>query len=258
SLQIIESTGADIRYLVFNATDPTVAKPAVRKAIAQVVDREALVSTVYQGTAEPLYSMVPKGIAAHTTKFYDRFGSPSVPKAKALLREAGITEPVQLTFGYATDRYGSATAAEFAELERQLEASGLFKVTLVGKPWKEFQSGYQKGQYPVFGRGWFPDFPDPDNFVAPFMGKKNVLGTPYESRRITDELLPQSRRESDRAAVTDEFVEAQEIMVRDVRLLPLWQGKLYIAAGEDIGGGERALDPQTVMQLWELSRLASW
>jgi peptide/nickel transport system substrate-binding protein len=258
SLQIIESTGADIRYLVFNATDPTVAKPAVRKAIAQVVDREALVSTVYQGTAEPLYSMVPKGIAAHTTKFYDRFGSPSVPKAKALLREAGITEPVQLTFGYATDRYGSATAAEFAELKRQLEASGLFKVTLVGKPWKEFQSGYQKGQYPVFGRGWFPDFPDPDNFVAPFMGKKNVLGTPYESRRITDELLPQSRRESDRAAVTDEFVEAQEIMVRDVRLLPLWQGKLYIAAGEDIGGGERALDPQTVMQLWELSRLASW
>ncbi|MFC9394944.1 ABC transporter substrate-binding protein [Streptomyces sp. NPDC057027] len=257
-LQIVESTGADIRYLVFNTQNKSVAKLPVRKAIAQLVDRDELVSKVYQGTAEPLYSMVPKGIAGHTTKFFDRFGSPSEEKAKKILRNAGITEPVELDFWYTTDRYGSSTAAEFAELKRQLEESGLFKVTLHGKPWKEFQAGYQNGEYPVFGRGWFPDFPDPDNFVAPFVGKENVLGTPYESPRITNELLPKSRRDSDRGTVTDEFVEAQEIMVQDVRLLPLWQGKLYIAAGEDIGGGERALDPQTVMQMWELSRRASW
>ncbi|MFC9797469.1 ABC transporter substrate-binding protein [Streptomyces sp. NPDC127584] len=257
-LQIVESTGADIRYLVFNTQDPTIAKPAVRKAIAQVVDRDELVSKVYQGTAEPLYSMVPKGIAGHTTKFFDRFGDPDAKKAKKILREAGITDPVKLNFWYTTDRYGSSTAAEFKELKRQLEETGLFEVTIEGKPWKDFQAGYQKGEYPVFGRGWFPDFPDPDNFVAPFVGKENVLGTPYESPRITGELLPKSRRESDRGTVTDEFVEAQEVMVQDVRLLPLWQGKLYIAAQDDIGGGEGALDPQTVMQLWELSRRASW
>ncbi|MFE0645210.1 ABC transporter substrate-binding protein [Streptomyces sp. NPDC058877] len=257
-LQLVESTGADIRYLVFNAQDPTIAKLPVRRAIAQLVDRDELVNKVYQGTAEPLYSMVPKGIAAHTTKFFDRFGAPSVKKAEEILRDADITEPVELDFWYATDRYGSSTANEFAEIKRQLEESGLFQVTLHGKPWKEFQAGYQKGEYPVFGRGWFPDFPDPDNFVAPFVGKENVLGTPYLNSRITNELLPKSRRESDRGTVTDEFVEAQEILVQDVRLLPLWQGKLYIAAGEDIGGGERALDPQTVMQMWELSRRASW
>ena len=257
-LQLVESTGADIRYLVFNTQDPSVAKPAVRKAIAQLVDRDELVSKVYQGTAEPLYSMVPKGIAAHTTKFFDRYGTPSVPKAKKILTDAGIDEPVKLDFWYTTDRYGSSTAAEFTELKRQLEESKLFEVELHGKPWKEFQAGYQAGEYPVFGRGWFPDFPDPDNFVAPFVGKENVLGTPYASKRITDELLPKSRRESDRGTVADEFVEAQEILVQDVRLLPLWQGKLYIAAGEDIGGAERALDPQTVMQLWELHRRASW
>ncbi|MFF7178823.1 ABC transporter substrate-binding protein [Streptomyces sp. NPDC008121] len=257
-LQLIESTGADIRYLVFNAQDSTVAKAPVRKAIAQLVDRDELVAKVYQGTAEPLYSMVPKGIAGHTTEFFDRFGEPSVDKARDILRDAGITDPVELDFWFTTDRYGSATAPEFAELKRQLEASGLFKVTLRSKPWKEFQAGYQKGQYPVFGRGWFPDFPDPDNFVAPFIGKQNVLGTPYLRPEITDQLLPKSRRESDRGAATDEFKKAQELMVEDVRLLPLWQGKLYIAASEDIGGGERALDPQTVMQMWELNRRASW
>uniref|UniRef100_UPI00210E9208 ABC transporter substrate-binding protein n=1 Tax=Streptomyces sp. ODS05-4 TaxID=2944939 RepID=UPI00210E9208 len=200
----------------------------------------------------------PKGIAGHTTAFLDTYGKPDPGKAAELLSDAGITEPVELTFWYTTDRYGSGTAAEFKELKRQLEASKLFKVTLQGKPWKEFQGGYQKGSYPVFGRGWFPDFPDPDNFIAPFVGKDNALSTPYVRPEITDDLLPRTRKVSDRSAVTKEFEEAQEILVKDVRLLPLWQGKLYIAASEEIAGGERALDPQTVMQMWELQRKTSW
>ncbi|MFF5899855.1 ABC transporter substrate-binding protein [Streptomyces argenteolus] len=257
-LQIVETVGADIRFLVFNPQDPASGKLAVRRAIAQVVDRDALVAKVYQGTAEPLYSMVPKGIAGHTTSFFDSFGDPDTAKAEQILAKAGITEPVELTFWYTTDRYGSSTAPEFAELKRQLEASGLFRITLKSAPWKSFQQGFNEGDYPVFGRGWFPDFPDPDNFIAPFVGKDSVTGTPYLTDEITDELLPSSRKESDRGAVSQQFRRAQEILVKDVRLLPLWQGKLYVAAGEDIGGGERALDPQTVMQMWELYRKTSW
>ncbi|MGW5273507.1 ABC transporter substrate-binding protein [Streptomyces sp. NPDC004044] len=257
-LQLIETVGADIRFLVFNPEDPAAGNPAVRRAIAQLVDRDALVAKVYQGTAEPLYSMVPKGIAGHTTSFFDSFGDPSQEKAKQILVKAGITEPVAMTFWFTTDRYGSSTAPEFDELKRQLEASGLFRITLKSAPWKTFQAGFTKGDYPVFGRGWFPDFPDPDNFIAPFVGKDTVTGMPYVKNEITQHLLPQSRQESDRGAVSKQFERAQKILVDDVRLLPLWQGKLYVAAGEDIGGGERALDPQTVMQMWELYRKASW
>ncbi|WP_432071956.1 ABC transporter substrate-binding protein [Streptomyces wuyuanensis] len=257
-LQLVETTGADIRYLVFNPSDKSVRKLPVRQAIAQVVDRGTLVGKVYRGTAEPLYSMVPKGIAGHTTSFFDKYGEPNVAKARGILRDAGIETPVPLTLWFTTDRYGSSTAAEFAELKRQLDESGLFTVKLQSKPWKSFQQGYKKGEYPVFGRGWFPDFPDPDNFIAPFVGKDNVLGTPYDSPEITQQLLPETRQQSDRGAVSKQFERAQTILVDDVRLLPLWQGKLYVAASEEIAGAERALDPQTVMQLWELYRQTSW
>ncbi|WP_173262349.1 ABC transporter substrate-binding protein [Streptomyces pacificus] len=257
-LQIVESPGVDIRYLVFNPEDPAAGEVEVRQAIAQLIDRGELVDKVYRGTAEPLYSMVPKGIAGHATSFFDRYGDPSAAKARDILEEAGVETPVELDLWFTTDRYGSATAAEFAEIKRQLEQSELFEVTIQGKPWKDFQEGYQKGSYPVFGRGWFPDFPDPDNFIAPFVGKENVLGTPYDSPEITQQLLPQTRQLSDRGAVSKKFERAQAILVEDVRLLPLWQGKIYIASGEEIAGTERALDPQMIMQLWSLHRQTSW
>ncbi|WP_326779649.1 ABC transporter substrate-binding protein [Streptomyces longwoodensis] len=257
-LQLVEGAGTDINYLVFNPKDPWAAKRAVRRAVAQVVDRTALAHTIYKDTVEPLYSMVPQGLTGHTTPYFDTFGDPDLAKAKRILTGAGIDEPVPLTLWYTTDRYGSETALEFKELKRQLEDSGLFTVTLKSRPWKTYVVGYQKGEYPVFGRGWFPDFPDADNFIAPFVGEQNALGTPYPSKEITTTLLPRSRQESDRGQVVKDFEQAQRVLVDDARLLPLWQGKAYVAASEDISGGERALDPSTIMMMWELSRKTSW
>ncbi|MDQ1040155.1 peptide/nickel transport system substrate-binding protein [Streptomyces sp. V3I8] len=257
-LQLVETAGTEIRYLVFNPKDPWARRAAVRKAVAQVVDRPAIAHTIYKDTVEPLYSMVPRGLAGHTTGFFDDYGSPSTSKARQILLEAGIAEKVPLAFWYTTDRYGSTTKPEFEELRRQLNATGLFSVTIKGRPWKTYEAGYRKGEYPVFGRGWFPDFPDAENFIAPFVGEQNALGTPYKSPRITDVLLPESRRESDRGDVVEEFEKAQDILLDDVRLLPLWQGKQYVAASEEISGVERSIDPSTIMMVWELDHKTSW
>ncbi|GGX67637.1 ABC transporter substrate-binding protein [Streptomyces fructofermentans] len=257
-LQLVEGAGTEISYLVFNPKDPWAKKSAVRKAIAQIIDRGAIAHNIYKDTVEPLYSMVPSGLAGHTTGFFDDYGNPSVPKARQILLEAGIAEKVPLTLWYTTDRYGSQTKPEFEELRRQLNESGLFSVTIKGRPWKTYEAGYREGEYPVFGRGWFPDFPDAENFIAPFVGEQNALGTPYKSPEITDVLLPESRRESDRGAVAAQFERAQDILVEDARLLPLWQGKQYVAASEEISGLERALDPSTIMMMWELGRKTSW
>ncbi|MFF8732503.1 ABC transporter substrate-binding protein [Streptomyces sp. NPDC015171] len=257
-LQLVDGAGTDISYLVFNPKDPWAKQPAVRKAVAQLVDRGAIAHKVYKDTVDPLYSMVPKGLTGHATGFFDDFGDPDAGKARKILTDAGITRPVPLTLWYTTDRYGSETALMFRELKRQLDGSGLFDITLKGRPWKTYVVGYQKAEYPVFGRGWFPDFPDADNFIAPFVGEHNALGTPYPAKEITGRLLPHARAESDRARTVKDVEAAQQIMVDDARLIPLWQGRQYVAASDDISGGEQALDPSTIMMMWTLHRKTSW
>lgn len=257
-IDLIEGASNEIEYLVFNPRDPWAGKSAVRKAVAQILNRSVIAHQIYKDTVEPLYSMVPAGLTGHTTVFFDDYGDPSVSRAAKILSDAHITQKVPLNLWYTTDRYGSATAKEFKEIKRQLDASGLFSVTLHGRPWKTYVEGYEKGEYPVFGRGWSPDFPDAENFIAPFVGERNAVGTPYSTPEITDQLLPRSRTESDRGRVVTEFKQAQTILADDVRLLPLWQGKQYIATNADISGAERSLDPSAIMLVWQLFRKTSW
>jgi peptide/nickel transport system substrate-binding protein len=111
-IQLVENPGIEISYLVFNPKDPWAGKLAVRKAVAQVVDRAAIAHNVYKDTVDPLYSMVPAGLTGHTTAFFDDFGDPSTAKARKILSDAGIKRRVPLTLWYTTDRYGSETAPE--------------------------------------------------------------------------------------------------------------------------------------------------
>ncbi|MET9671137.1 ABC transporter substrate-binding protein [Streptomyces sp. NPDC006475] len=252
-IELTEMPGLSIRYLAFNTNDPSVKDKAVRQAMAAVVDRGQIAGQVYGATAEPLYSLIPKSIGAHTNSFYNKYGEPSRANASEILDEAGIKTPVKLKLHYTTDHYGDGTAKEFEVLRDQLNGSKLFSVTIEGTEWSKFRPAQKRGDYPVYGLGWFPDFPDPDNYIAPFLDKGNFLNSPYVST-VARGLIPQSRREADRTAASTAFNKIQDIVADDVPVLPLWQGKQYVAARTGVTGVESLLNASSDMQLWELGR----
>ncbi|MFF5481245.1 ABC transporter substrate-binding protein [Streptomyces sp. NPDC012935] len=254
TVDLVDMSGLEIRYLAFNTDDPSVRTKAVRQAMAQVIDRGELVSKVYGSQAEPLYSLVPASITGHSNAFFNKYGDPSTAKAKSLLEKAGVTTPVKLTLHYTTDHYGSATKKEFELLKKQLNDSGLFDVDIKGAPWATFRPAEQKGEYEVYGMGWFPDFPDADNYLAPFLDKDNFLGSPYANSTIRNTLIPESRRVADRLSASGSLTDIQDIVAEDVPVLPLWQGKQFVAAGDDVTGTAYVLNSSSTLQLWELSR----
>ncbi|MEV0221419.1 ABC transporter substrate-binding protein [Streptomyces sp. NPDC050704] len=253
-INLIEQPGLEIRYLGFNTNDPSVKSKAIRQAMAQVINRGELTSKVYGSGADPLYSVVPATLTGHANSFFNKYGDPDKAKAESLLNDANITTPVKLTLHYTDDHYGPATKEEFELLQKQLNASGLFKVAIKGEKWVTFRPNEQKGDYEVYGMGWFPDFPDADNYIAPFLDKDNTLNLPYANTEIRSVLIPESRREADRLTASRSIEQIQSIVAEDVPILPLWQGKQYIAARDDITGAEYALNSSATLQLWELGR----
>ncbi|MFD3735936.1 ABC transporter substrate-binding protein [Streptomyces sp. NPDC058632] len=254
TVDLVESPGLEIRYLAFNTKAPSVETKAVRQAMAQIVDRSELVAKVYGSQAEPLYSLVPASVTGHSNAFFNKYGDPDVSKARELLEDAAVTTPVKMTLHYTSDHYGPATKAEFEQLSKQLNDSGLFDTDIEGAGWDTFRPDGQKGKFDVYGMGWFPDFPDADAFIAPFLDEDNFLNSPYANTEIRKELIPESRRQADRLSATDSLNQIQDIVAEDVPLLPLWQGKQYVAAHDDITGTAYLVNSSSSLQLWELGR----
>ncbi|TXS21981.1 peptide-binding protein, partial [Streptomyces sp. gb1(2016)] len=94
----------------------------------------------------------------------------------------------------------------------------------------------------------------PDTYIAPFLDESNFLNSPYTSAEAQKTLIPQSRREADRSAATPTFEKLQDIVATDVPVLPVWQGKQYVASVDELTGVEWAVNSSADLQLWELAR----
>ncbi|GAA4903942.1 ABC transporter substrate-binding protein [Streptomyces coeruleoprunus] len=250
-IRMTEATTAEIRSMVFNVRKGSpMAEKAVRRAVASVIDRPGIVTGPYHSTVEPLYSLVPRGYVGHSTPFFDLYPEgDGAERAERLLREAGVETPVTFTYGH---RAGEPWAAEAAELRKQLEATGLFRMKIVSAEWKDFQKGYAKGAYDAYGLGWLPDFPDSDSFTQPLVSSENVLHNAYASKRV-DELIASTQQYGDRARAVQDFKSIQRLVAEDVPLVPLWQKKDYVVATQDVAGSQYLSDGTGIWRLWQLS-----
>ncbi|MFE2874894.1 ABC transporter substrate-binding protein [Streptomyces roseus] len=253
-VKLVPMPGLEIRYIGFNTDAPGVKDKAVRQALAAAVNRNAIIDKVYGKAAQPLYSLVPSSVPGHVNAFFNKYGEANTAKAADLLKTAGIKTPVKLTLNYTTDHYGDGTATEFETLKNQLNSTQLFDVTVQGSDWSDFRPAQKKGDYAAYGLGWFPDYPDADNFLAPFLEQDNFLGTPYANTAVRTKLIPDSRRAVDRNVAAPAITEMQDIVAEDVPVLPLWQGKQYVAARDGITGVEWSVNAISDLQLWELGR----
>ncbi|WP_264936559.1 ABC transporter substrate-binding protein [Streptomyces sp. A012304] len=224
-------------------------KVDVRRALAWLIDREQLADTVYDGTVDPLYSLIPTGITGHTTSFFDNYPARNEEKARKLLTEAGVDLPVSFTYGYGVG--SGAAAAEAQELKRQLEAGGLFKVTVKGYERTDFQKRWASGKLDAYAVGWIADYPDPDTFAAPFVGTGATMNTGYSSKAV-DAYIQESRQYADRGRTAQDFRDVQEAVAGDVPIIPLWQRKEYVVTSADVGGGQYLADGNGVFRLWKL------
>ncbi|GAA4171928.1 ABC transporter substrate-binding protein [Gryllotalpicola koreensis] len=240
--------GGEIRYIVFNfktqpfGTGQPDADPkkalAVRTAVADLVDRQAL-SELYKNTYTPLYSYVPDGLTGANTAlkglYGDGNGGPSKDKATEALKAAGITTPVQLDITYNSDHYGPQSGDEYGLIKDQLESSGLFKVNLAGVENVQFSKDAPNDGYPVFQRGWFPDYADADNYLTPFFPQGGFLHNHYDNPQV-DSLITKELGDKDAASRAKTIGDIQDAVAKDLDTIPLLQGTQVVVTGKDVKG----------------------
>jgi peptide/nickel transport system substrate-binding protein len=267
-VKVLEGAGGELRYIVFNFKtmpgDNDAQKRAVRRAMAYSIDRDTLATKVYKGTYQPAYSMIPQGVAYATEPFKDEFGSsPDKAKAAAELSQAGVKTPVKLNIEYAIGHYGPVSDQEYGEIKRQLEATGLFTVNLQSTEWDTYSAERVKDTYPIYQLGWFPDFVDGDNYLAPFLVENNFVNAHYCDKGATnrpcdkDGMAPLLAEEETKSgdARQQAFSQLQEkLATGEMPYLPLLSGKQVAVVRDNINGVQDTLDPTYQFRFWLFSK----
>jgi peptide/nickel transport system substrate-binding protein len=254
AVDVLTGEGSSFRYWVWQTQTDAGKQKAIRQAAAYLIDRTAIAKDSYDGTVTPAYSIVPAGFAGHKDSFKEVYGeTPNADAAKKVLSDAGIQTPVKITLGYTPTHYGPNAVDEANQLKDQLTSSGLFDVKVDSAEWTQYQTLYKQKAYDLFILGWYPDFLDADNYLSPFVVDGGFFKNGYSNPEV-NKLVAQQLGETDTAKREAIIGQLQDIVAKDVPLIPSWNGKNVAVAQKDMKGVKDTLDATYIFRLWAISK----
>ncbi len=208
-------------FLAFNTALPPFDDVRVRQALVLAVDQTTLVDTVLRGFVAPATGgFIPTGMPGHSPAI----GLPyDVERAHILLAEAGYPDSrgfPRLMGVVQRNRHWELVASYLEQQWRQhLGIRSEWELVLPGRLIDRVLSSPP----PVFGTGWFADYPDPDNFMRACrirhrIGWQNLT---YES------LVARAARVADQLERLQLYQQADQLLVREAALVPLSYGRLH-------------------------------
>lgn len=262
--QAIEEQSNVVTHLGLNVKQKPLDNIAVRQAIAAMVDRALITQRVYQQQAEPLYSMIPNTFDSYKPVF--QTPGDNLAKAKELLTQAGYTKENPLTLEIAYPGY-SLTREQIASTLREYAAQrleGVIQIQTKAEEGATFFANIPKGIYQAVLLDWYPDFGDADNYIQPFLsctkgsattgceqGASQSQGLFYFSDRM-NQLIAQQRQEQNPQTRSSIFAQIQDLIAKDIPIIPLVQNKDYVFAQKGLQGVQ--IDPILKLPLWQIKK----
>ncbi len=202
----------------FNTTIAPLKDLRVRKALAYSVDRKAIVEQVTKFGQQPAYALTPPddyGYKPRATMPYD----PAL--ARKLLADAGFPDgkgfpKLKLMFNTNEEHKNVALA-----IQRMWKKELGIDISLENAEWKVFLDRERQMDYQIDRASWVGDYLDPNTFLELFTTGNGNNKTGFSNPEY-DALLRAAAEEPDQPKRMELFQRADEILVEQIPILPLY------------------------------------
>lgn len=234
----------NVTYLAMNCARPPFDQPAVRQALAQAINKQAIVRLAYQGLATAADGPLPPS----QWGYRPGLGAVRFDPAAARSRLEKLAADGVIDLGRTYKLYAPTTPRPYLPnpdqvariIRANLEEVGLH-VELVLQPFAATRQDTQAGRHDLALAGWVGDNGDPDNYLYLMFDKDNTV--PGIARNIAfyrddavSTLLRRAQRVEDRREREQLYAEAQARIAADAPWVPLAHSQVTVAAREDITG----------------------
>lgn len=245
NLQVQIFPGANIVYLGFNTQSAPLDNVKLRQAIAFAINREIIIKDLLHGQATIAFSILPEGswgYAAGQKYTYDP------ARAKQLLDEAGMKDPdgdgpqmrLAKPLEYKVSAGSQATLQYAQVIQSQLQAVGI-PVAITSIDFNTLLDQLPKGQFQMTSSQWIGGNQDPiflrdifNSSEIPNDKRKGLNRSRFNNPEV-DKLLNDALVAPDRAAALALYTSAQEIISREVPMVPLWYRANVMVARKRVG-----------------------
>jgi peptide/nickel transport system substrate-binding protein len=245
-LKLTQFPGANIVYLGFNVERAPLNNVKVRQAIAYAIDRESIVRDLMLGQARIAHSILPESSWAYDASQKYAFDP---ARAKQLLDEAGFSDPdgdgprmrfdkpisFKITSGNsATSQYAGVIQNSLKSVGVPVEIETLETNTLLPQLSNgQFEMATLRwvggNQDPVFLRDLFhsSEIPSPARTAARNRGR-------YRNADF-DRAIDDAMSTLDHEKAKTQYVQAQQILSRDLPMIPLWYPDVMVISRKGVG-----------------------
>ncbi|MCK7675724.1 peptide ABC transporter substrate-binding protein [Corynebacterium pygosceleis] len=195
-----------------------------REAISMSINRDEITDKIFDGTRTPATDFSSPVIDGHSDSLNGAEVLEYNPeKAKELWQKANEISPWtgQFTISYNADGGHQAWVDAVAN-----SIKNTLGIDAVGNPYPDFKSlrddVTNRTISGAFRTGWQADYPSVGNFLAPIYGTGAGSNDGDYSSKDFDDKLSQAAGASSVEEATDLYNEAQEILLKDLPVIPLW------------------------------------
>ena len=213
----------------------------VRQALNLAIDRQEIIDNVGKAEQIPAYSFVPQGITDEngndfaSKEYYDPSDMEgNIAKAKELLKEAGYENgngipTIELMYN------SEGAHKDICQIIQQNWEEIGVNVELTNQEWAVFLNTRQQGDYQIARHGWIGYYIDPMTFLDLWVtgGGNNDCG--FSNARY-DELIAAAKVETDSAKRLEMLREAEDILMDEMPILPIYYYTTVTAANENVKG----------------------
>jgi ABC-type transport system substrate-binding protein len=224
NLSVDTTAGTELQYLNFNLRDPLLKDARVRQAIACAIDRELLIRTLLHGNAQPAESMLPTSHWAWAGDV-DRYEYDPA-RAERLLDASGHTRGAGGIRFHLTMKTSNQDETRLlaAVLQQQMARVGI-SLDLRSYETATFLSDVRRGAFQMYSLRWIGGNEQPDIFSYVFstasFSPAGANRSHYSNAQL-DALLDDAAESTDAARRRADYVEAQQILARDLPAFNLW------------------------------------
>ena len=227
-------------YYALNHEDENLAKPEVRQALSMAIDREFLADEIWGSTMVAGYSFIPPGIGNYGEPAYADYKDMSQidreEKALELLEAAGYgpDHPLRLTLNYNTLEDHKKIAVAVAAMWKPLGV----EVALVNSEAAVHYATIRQGKFEVARYGMVATINDPFDFLGAYAKDGSASRASGYHDADYDALVARSTRELDPQTRQRTMTQAQQRLLDDYALLPLYDYVSVHLVSPRLGGWE--------------------